>query len=520
MCTALFHDDKTPVHKLISTLNANPVHLSGKEVSALCGEGKLFELWPSSTGFTVGVINLHAYIRDHDLDDTGVILRIPETVDGVPVTRIASGAFQKWLSYDTLVRVLDFPDTMLSIAQGTLDPLSVEHIHIPQNLTSIEPQIHSVGTHAKTQSCVHFHVDASNPAYASDTASNLYTHDFTTLITAAYPYAPQTTLDARVQHIADNAFVQCDALPTTIVCPTDLQDTRDYVSDDVIWIRQEDSVFARFLDSRKRYGGCSSLLCQGTEIYDSPDGETLRLIRSTSSSDTIRIPTSVAGKPLTRIGMQALPHYVESLDIPGSIIDIAHDNPCPRLRRLILHEGLASIGHTCFTSQSIDNIVLLPTTLTYVGNATLPHCTCRICADECTVFIPDFAHARLFGRTDMLFDYDRYDTQLPSIRSPKNRVTAILERLSSSHSVTPDAMDELILSLKKNKKLAMQITASLATPTLLNALTSNGFYTPDMVTEQIALLQQAQKPDGVACMVKYKNSLVTTKARPSSRFAL
>ena len=520
MNKALIYDSKTPLPELIKILSQAPLTLTATDAKHLCGEGKLFELWPSDSGYTIGVINLHAYIRDNNLPNTNVILRIPQTVDGIPVTRIASGAFMKWLSYDTLVHLLDCPEGMESIAKDCLSPLSVENIYLPSTLTQLEPQVLSVGTHAQIQRTVRFFAHPDNPIFSTHEGS-LYTKDFTTLHYAAFPYKDTVRLHENTRHITENAFVQSDLMPHFISCPPYLEDTKDFVSKDTIWLRDEDSTFAAFIDGRNMYGACHTFFEEDGDFFDIINKNEARLIRSFSHEDELRLPAQVHGCTLKHIGPYALPKRVKRLDIPVTINTIAHDNACPALQRLILHDGITSIGERCFTSRMIENAIFLPQSLKRVGNASFPRCTCRICAENCDVTIPDYEHTHLFGRTDMLFDFDRYDLQLTSIRAPKTRVDAILDRLNSVHPVSEEVMPEIIKSLRQTKKLVMQQVAHKATVSLIAILINHEFYQDDMADDQITLLQEMHKPDCVARMIQYKHQkqAATPKARPSSRFA-
>lgn len=93
---------------------------------------------------------------------------------------------------------------------------------------------------------------------------------------------------------------------------------------------------------------------------------TLCLCSGTShgQSDSLVIPSTVAGRPVTTVGLHGvevrLPSFVTSLEIPSTVSSIGEDAfyACSSLQRVTLHEGLRTIGRSAFYGCSLSDVSL------------------------------------------------------------------------------------------------------------------------------------------------------------------
>ena len=77
-------------------------------------------------------------------------------------------------------------------------------------------------------------------------------------------------------------------------------------------------------------------------------------VTSASASDVLALPRQVEGRPLVRIGVKGLPFAPASVVVPDTVRIIERDNACRGTKRLILPEGLVSIGAHCFWSRKLE----------------------------------------------------------------------------------------------------------------------------------------------------------------------
>ena len=90
------------------------------------------------------------------------------------------------------------------------------------------------------------------------------------------------------------------------------------------------------------------------------------------------LPRQVEGRPLVRIGVRALPFAPASVVVPETVRIIERDNACRGTKRLILPEGLVSIGAHCFWSRKLEGPVLIPASVRSVGEGSFEYAVCRL----------------------------------------------------------------------------------------------------------------------------------------------
>lgn len=92
--SVLFFDETTPVKELIGRCTNEPLHLLGEASTLLAGPGSIFSLWRQAQSYSLLAADLHSFARDAGLPRSGLVLRLPSSIDGVPLTRISSEAFR------------------------------------------------------------------------------------------------------------------------------------------------------------------------------------------------------------------------------------------------------------------------------------------------------------------------------------------------------------------------------------------------------------------------------------------
>lgn len=210
---SVFNDASTPVDALIGSLGHEPLHLDGEAAQRLVGKGKLFTLWqePGVRQASILAVDLHSYVRDASLSSNDVVLRIPQSIDGVPITRISADAFRPWLTYGVRVRLLMLPEGMQAVADEALAPLCVEHVALPASMKHAGVHHWSIGKLTAQPRCIAFHAAADNPWYCAREGS-LYTklHDggIDKLAFQAWPYPDVVRVPEGVQRIEAGSFAR------------------------------------------------------------------------------------------------------------------------------------------------------------------------------------------------------------------------------------------------------------------------------------------------------------------------
>lgn len=243
---------------------------------------------------------------------------------------------------------------------------------------------------------------------------------------------------------------------------------------------------------------------------------------SASASDVLALPRQVEGRPLVRIGVRALPFAPASVVVPDTVRIIERDNACRGTKRLILPEGLVSIGAHCFWSRKLEGPVLIPASVRSVGEGSFEYAVCRlshvgaivhVSADQLlTCFLTDASDG-------VPFDFGRYDELLRSGKNLPDRLGALLHRLAVPYRLADDMRSVLVSHLRGYGREAQERIAREGDRNMVEALVKAGFIDDASFDRQIELLRACNRTDCVAYLMEHHRA----QAKPTSakeRFAL
>lgn len=519
-----FHDAETPIQELIERCRKNPVKFTAEDKEQFCGPGKLFTLWDQPEGYVILDADIHAFRRDLDLPEKDLVLVIPSAIEGIPVIRVAAEAFRPWLSYNTILRLLVLPEGMTEIAPGALAPLAFENLALPSTLTDFGEHAMDLSklTTVTSPQETRFHVAEGNSRYEARDGF-LLANESRELVMAEYPYPETLTLPDGLQHIERNAFIKGGGIPHAVVCPESLEATKDTLDEQVLWIRQNGTAFARFLEKERLFGVSPRYIEHGGMTYDLADDDTAFLAKSPTVASHVAIPAQVGGHAVTRIAERALPRHLKTLDVPASVREIGGNNPCDDLAKLILAHGVEGIGPRSFTATRMDEPVFLPASVKHVGMGSFAGCWLELEEYGCTVRIPSFSRHDLFTEpgSASFFNMDAYDELLCGKRMVTDRMVCILHRLDSDAPLSAEHQERMIAWLRQDADAVMQEAALRGSVRLVKALANAGFYTEESSEAQCDLLRTAHRSDSLAWLMKWRSTaFAPQKTRPSARFAL
>ena len=243
---------------------------------------------------------------------------------------------------------------------------------------------------------------------------------------------------------------------------------------------------------------------------------------SASASDVLALPRQVEGRPLVRIGVRALPFAPASVVVPDTVRIIERDNACRGTKRLILPEGLVSIGAHCFWSRKLEGPVPVPASVRSIGEGSFEYAVCRlshvgaivhVSADQLlTCFLTDASDG-------VPFDFARYDELLRSGKNLPDRLGALLHRLAVPYRLADDTRSVLVSHLRALGREAQERVAREGDRNMVEALVKAGFIDDASFDRQIELLRACNRTDCVAYLMEHHRA----QAKPASakeRFAL
>lgn len=317
------------VKRIFSTAIACAVMASGVLLtSATLPVLQASALWGEDyTEGTYEALTYRAYsnrIEIIDCDEVVTEVVIPEEIDGLPVTVIASEAFYncKYLSSITL------PDTILSIRDYAFSDCRLfTSITIPKNVINI-----GVDICRSCDSLTEFIVDDENTAFSS-LDGVLFNKDKTTLLQCPKTKSGEYTIPNGVEIISTKAFANCQSLR-----------------------------FINIPDSVSQLGEEAFYQCYFLRRITLPENITYipnRAFYYCSSLAEITLPDGI-----TSIRSDAFSgcHELAEITIPDGATYIYDDafGFCKNLDDVIIPASVTSIGLGAFNScNSLDNVIIL-----------------------------------------------------------------------------------------------------------------------------------------------------------------
>lgn len=252
------------------------------------------------------------------------------------------------------------------------------------------------------------------------------------------------------------------------------------------------------------------------------------MVAPVSTQDRLALPREVDGAPLTRIAERALITAPATLSIPETVRAIADGNAAKGCRKLMLAEGLRTIGAHCFCSRTLAGPVLIPASVTSIGEGSFEYAVVRLAAADAVVHITSDQLISCFladAPDGIPFDFERYDAQLIAGRGLPDHTGALLHRLASPFRLEGAAAARIVEALRDRTPDAIAATAREGDIAVVRALAERGFLDDDQLFDrQIERLRASNRTDCVLYLMNwYRNRTAAKTSAPKrarDRFAL
>ena len=166
---------------------------------------------------------------------SGLAVVLPSFVDGVPVVRIAPGAFARRLVRGVGVDVLVVPDTVQRIGAGAFSALPGRHIHLGAGVRAGGAQACDLSGVTPPLERRTYSVSGENEHYQAQDGS-LLSADGKMLLFCAPPYEERYALPDGVEVVGETAFAQGCEPPHVVSAPACLQHVRAKQWDAALWM--------------------------------------------------------------------------------------------------------------------------------------------------------------------------------------------------------------------------------------------------------------------------------------------
>lgn len=248
-----------------------------------------------------------------------------------------------------------------------------------------------------------------------------------------------------------------------------------------------------------------------------------------SATDRLALPREVEGAPLTLIAERALITAPATLVIPDTVSEVRDGNACKGTRKLMLPEGLRTIGAHCFCSRTLVGPVLIPASVTSIGEGSFEYAIVRLAAADAVVHITSDQLISCFledAEDGIPFDFARYDDQLLVGRGLPDHLGALLHRVAAPFRLAPEMCDRIVEALRERAAEAVQYVAREGDIAMVRALADAGFLNDvELFDRQIERLRASNRTDCVLFLMNWQHDRAeATRAaapkRARDRFAL
>lgn len=247
------------------------------------------------------------------------------------------------------------------------------------------------------------------------------------------------------------------------------------------------------------------------------------MVAPVSATDRLALPREVEGAPLTLITAPA------TLVIPDTVREVRDDNACKGTRKLMLPEGLRTIGAHCFCSRTLVGPVLIPASVTSIGEGSFEYAIVRLAAADAVVHITSDQLISCFledVEDGIPFDFARYDDQLLVGRGLPDHLGALLHRVAAPFRLAPEMRDRIVEALRERAAEAVQYVAREGDIAMVRALADAGFLNDvELFDRQIERLRASNRTDCVLFLMNWQHdraeaTRATAPKRARDRFAL
>lgn len=253
------------------------------------------------------------------------------------------------------------------------------------------------------------------------------------------------------------------------------------------------------------------------------------MVAPVSATDRLALPREVEGAPLTLIAERALITAPATLVIPDTVREVRDGNACKGTRKLMLPEGLRTIGAHCFCSRTLVGPVLIPASVTSIGEGSFEYAIVRLAAADAVVHITSDQLISCFledAEDGIPFDFARYDDQLLVGRGLPDHLGALLHRVAAPFRLAPEMRDRIVDSLRERAAEAVQYVAREGDIAMVRALADAGFLNDvELFDRQIERLRASNRTDCVLFLMNWQHdraeaTRATAPKRARDRFTL
>lgn len=539
-------------------------------------------------GFAVSAVRL-SVLAEHGLPADNLVVVVPSSIDGVPVKRIASEAFARRYTSGAQVRLLVVPDTVEVVGAQAFGSVCAEAVYLGAAVRTYDPAPLDMALPNPRLERRQYLVSADNerfavqdgcllekmgdaPASALGVQSGAAGQDADgswRLLFAEALYEEQLALPDGVRVVGPAAFAKGCQPPRVLDAPDTLERVDGSVHPETIWRGNAPATLARIV---QRCGGRVtdfSAIEQDGCWYDFAEGEA-RLVAGPPAPDSVSrrfssaaharahdkaalspreiaaeaaaamvapvpvtdrlaLPREVDGLPLMTIAERALITAPATLVVPDTVRAIDDGNACKGTRKLMLPEGLRSIGAHCFCSRSLAGLVLIPASVTSIGEGSFEYAVVRLAAADAVVHITSdqllscFTEAAIDG---VPFDFERYDSQLITGRGLPDHLGALLHRLTAPFRLAPEMRTRIVDALRERVADTVAAVAREGDIACVRALAEAGFLDDaQLFDRQIERLRASNRTDCVLFLMNWQHdrteaARAAAPKRSRDRFAL
>ena len=112
------------------------------------------------------------------------------------------------------------------------------------------------------------------------------------------------------------------------------------------------------------------------------------------------------------------------------------------------------------------------------------------------------------GASGSIFDYVKYDSLFPNIRTSKDKILIATDRLKSARDLVPLYREQYLTYLQENAAEAVQVVIQYDDLAGLNTLAELGVFTGENIDKTIELAARARKADIQSFLMDYKNRAI------------
>lgn len=170
---------------------------------------------------------------------------------------------------------------------------------------------------------------------------------------------------------------------------------------------------------------------------------------------------------------------------------------------------MRTIGAHCFCSRTLVGPVLIPASVTSIGEGSFEYAIVRLAAADAVVHITSDQLISCFledAEDGIPFDFARYDDQLLVGRGLPDHLGALLHRVAAPFRLVPEMRDRIVEALRERAAEAVQYVAREGDIAMVRALADAGFLNDaELFDRQIERLRASNRTDCVLFLMNWQH---------------